>query len=47
LKTLEELWDWAKEAKWNLKVDLLLDQDKNTQTACHLAAWNNHPQVLK
>jgi len=47
LKASEELWDWAKEAKLNLKDDLMLAEDKNRQTVCHLAAWNKHPQVLK
>ena len=46
LKTLEELWDWAKEAKVNPKDDLLLAKDKNDQTACHLAAWNEHSGVM-
>ena len=31
LETSEELWDWAKEAKLNLKDDLLLAEDNNGQ----------------
>jgi ankyrin repeat protein len=47
LKTLEELWGWAKEAEVNLKDNLMLAKDNNDQTACHLAVTNKCTGVMR
>jgi len=47
LKTSEELWDWAKGAKVNLKDDVVLAKDSDDHTAWHLAKRIKPPGVMR